>query len=93
MSELNELSIADFLPLLGENFRIELPGLEPIGLELVSANELAPGSSADPARRRPFSLHFLGPPSDQYLPQHIYRLEHAAVGALEIFLVPLGPED
>jgi hypothetical protein len=27
-----------------------------------------------------------------YLQQHIYRLEHEQLGALALFLVPLGPE-
>jgi hypothetical protein len=39
--------------------------------------------------REPFRLEFLGPP-DPILPQRTYRLEHDALGALEIFLVPTG---
>ena len=38
-----------------------------------------------------FSLYFTGP-GDFYLPQSIYRLEHDALGALEIFIVPVGKE-
>lgn len=35
-----------------------------------------------------FSLYFRGP-ADVLLQQHIYRLEHAELGALDIFLVPV----
>lgn len=39
-----------------------------------------------------FSLYFLGP-GDFHLPQRIYRMEHDAMGALEIFIVPVGVQD
>lgn len=42
------------------------------------------------ARRDPFSLLFVGPPG-QALPQASYRLDHAALGELVIFIVPIGP--
>jgi hypothetical protein len=36
-------------------------------------------------------LLFRGPRTP-VLPQRIYRLEHAVMGPLEIFLVPIGPD-
>jgi hypothetical protein len=36
-----------------------------------------------------FAVYFQGP-GDLYLPQHTYRLEHDALGTLEIFIVPIG---
>jgi hypothetical protein len=39
--------------------------------------------------REPFSLVFAGPAAP-VLPQSIYRLENDDLGALEIFLVPIG---
>jgi hypothetical protein len=60
-------------------------------LELSVVTELNPATAARPAGRRPFSIEFLGPISQQYLLQRIYHLEHPAFNALEIFLVPLGP--
>lgn len=36
-----------------------------------------------------FALYFHGP-GDFYLPQSIYRMEHDALGVLEIFIVPVG---
>jgi hypothetical protein len=84
---------ADFSPHVGRMFRVEVAGLAPIDLELVRATELSPASRSGLENRQPFSLLFLGPPSDHYLPQRTYRLAHAQMGALDIFLVPLGPVD
>jgi hypothetical protein len=86
----DELTSADFAPHLHENFRIDLGSNLIIDLELMVVTDLNPATAAKPAGRRPFSIEFIGPISLQYLPQHIYRLEHATFGTLEIFLVPLG---
>jgi hypothetical protein len=32
-------------------------------------------------------------PAEVVLPQKIYPLEHEALGKLEIFLVPIGPDE
>ena len=88
---LDELLSTDFVPYLHQAFRIRLAGVEPIDLELVSVTEA--DQPPQPGARRPFSLHFLGPVSSQYLIQHIYRLEHEEMGALELFIVPLGSEE
>ena len=87
---LDKLQNTDFSPFLNDVFRIQLDGIEPIGLELVSVTEA--GQRSGPETRQPFSLQFLGPESHQYLVQHIYRLEHEQMGALDLFIVPLGPE-
>jgi hypothetical protein len=39
-----------------------------------------------------FAIYFQGP-GDFYLPQHTYRMEHDALGALEIFMVPVGKDN
>ena len=51
----------------------------------------APAPTADGPRRVPFSLLFHGPPTP-ILPQRIYPVDHGAIGAFELFLVPLGPD-
>lgn len=86
---LNDLTAGDFRPFLNQTFHVRLEGIDPIDLELLSVTERA--NDADAAHRSPFSLVFLGPVSNQYLLQHIYRLEHEQMGALDIFIVPLGP--
>jgi hypothetical protein len=89
---LDKLQVSDFNPHLNETFRVHLDafGVEPIELELVHVAEA--GQSSRPQARPPFSIQFLGPPSSQYLVQHIYPLEHPGMGRLDLFLVPLGPE-
>jgi hypothetical protein len=86
----NELTSADFAPHLHEIFRVELSDNLVIDLELIAVTDLNSATAAKPEGRRPFSIEFLGPISQQYLQQHIYRLEHAAFGVLDVFLVPLG---
>jgi hypothetical protein len=42
--------------------------------------------------RKPFAVLFHGP-IEPVLPQGIYRLQHAQLGELELFIVPVGPDD
>lgn len=89
MLELARLTIDDFAPRLRQTFRVALDAAA-LDLELLRATPLGAQPPA-PDRRRPFSLIFRGP-SAPLLPQRIYRLENASLGALEIFLVPIGPD-
>jgi hypothetical protein len=91
MKTLEQLQSSDFMPHLNQTFTVRLEGLEPIKLELVAVTER--GTGGQPGGRQPFSLLFLGPVSSQYLFQHTFRLEHPEMGALDIFLVPLGPQE
>jgi hypothetical protein len=91
LSALDQLQSSDFRPHLHQNFRVRPDGMEPLDLELIDVSELdAAGSERG---RRPFALHFLGPISQQYLTQGTFALEHAQLGRLQIFIVPLGPEN
>ena len=87
---LEKLTSTDFTPHLHETFRIRLSEEIVIDLELTNVTDLNPATAMSPTGRHPFSIEFLGPISQQYLQQQIYRLEHAAFGALDVFLVPLG---
>jgi hypothetical protein len=91
MKTLEQLQSSDFLPHLNQTFTIQLEGVEPIELELVAVTERGAGFRS--GARQAFSLLFLGPVSSQYLAQHMFRLEHPEMGALDIFLVPLGPQE
>ncbi len=88
---LDELSREAFLPHLEEPFTVALEGLPAdFAFRLAEARPL--GSETVPgAKRKPFALLFKGP-TQPLLPQRIYPLEHPALGRLELFLVPLGPE-
>ncbi|MBI2839705.1 MAG: hypothetical protein HYX75_15445 [Acidobacteria bacterium] len=86
-----DLTIADFIPLLDQTFRVSMRDSHPYDLTLVRAYDLGDGRAAGP--RRPFSLIFSNPRKDSYLPQRTYCLEHGKLGVLEIFLVPIGPDE
>jgi len=88
---LDRLTSADFSALLQQTFRLSYhPQAAPLDLALVEVSEW--GEPPQPGGRRPFSLLFRGP-REPLLPQRIYTLEHPQTGVLEIFLVPLGPDD
>ena len=79
-----------FAPHVGSAFAVRPEGQPELRLELTltGASELPEATSADGARA-PFALTFSGPP-EQLLTQQIVPLEHAQLGRLEIFLVPLA---
>lgn len=83
MRALETLTADDFAALRGDRFRIA----SQFEAELVEVTEIA----REPGGRVPFSLVFRGGPSPP-LPQRIYRVEHAELGAIEIFLVPIAAD-
>src|SRR5262245_32165895 len=85
--ELENLTTADFAPLVNQHFRVDPGDQPPFEVELVEVTEIP----RDPGGRAPFSLVFEGGPSPP-LTQRIYRVEHEALGAMEIFLVPIDEE-
>src|SRR5712692_5370600 len=85
--KLEELTCEHFAPLVNKKFQIQAdrPAIE---VELIEARTLGRGRNG---RREPFSLIFRGPTS-LVLPQRIYTVQSEALGALDIFLVPIGPD-
>lgn len=86
---LESLKISDFSGRVGEEFRLEGPA-GAVPLRLVEVVDLGWRENPGP-RRSPFSLVFSGPQAPVF-PQRIWPLEHAALGRLEIFIVPIGPD-
>ena len=85
--DIAELSAADFEPHVADSFRIAtLSGA--VELKLVEVRRLGKALRKGDA----FALTFLSPPGP-FLPQAIYPLDNAALGTLELFIVPLGPKD
>jgi hypothetical protein len=82
------LLFEDFAGKVGEVFTVAEPDMAAIPLTLTDAERL-PTHHAAANARPPFSLVFLGKDS-RALPQKLYRLEHAGLGVLTIFLVPVG---
>jgi len=84
---LEDLTLAMFEPLVDDTFTLDAGAGEPLHLVLTAATP----AGEQPGGRAPFGLIFMGPPQP-LLPQAIYRLEHAELGTLEIFIVPLGQD-
>ena len=78
-----ELTLETFSAHVGTPFLLEGGA----ALELVKVSPLSQGV---PGGRTPFSLLFQGP-EGPHLPQRTWTLQHAVLGRLDIFLVPLGP--
>lgn len=86
-ADLRKLTVDDFERHKDESFALKIPDVE-LALKLAKVSRL--GESGRPGGA--FSLSFVSP-SGPFLPQGIYPLEHAEIGRLEIFLVPLGPRE
>jgi len=92
---LQTLTARDFRVLQGTRFRLTggaAPGGSPASVEaeLVEVTEHA--ASALGALRAPFSVLFHGP-LQPVMAQGIYRVEHEQLGALDLFIVPVGPDE
>lgn len=81
------LTIETFSPQVGTRFTLTAEDLD-LELALERIDPLGQAVRDGGA----FSLVFLGP-AEPVLPQRIYRLDHPATGALELFLVPVGAAD
>jgi hypothetical protein len=86
------LTFQNFTPLVGTAFRIELPdgALEMTLASVEPHGTRAPRPGVPGLRTEPFSLHG---PLRPILPQRTWDLAHPALGAVAVFLVPIGPKD
>lgn len=91
---LESLTASAFQPLLGASFTFAAGDVRAV-VTLTAVRELdEPAAQAQgygQRARRPFTLHFVMPGAVRAVPQQICTIEHPAMGALDIFLVPLGP--
>lgn len=86
---LKKLTKEDFVSRLNQVFFIHAEGMEPIEAELIEVSALSSRPFED---RHPFSIVLRTDQQESYLIQAIYRVEQEAVGRLDLFLVPLGPD-
>ena len=84
---LENLTIESFAGHKGSTFR--LVAEEDRGFDMILADVTPLGDSGV---RMAFSLIFQAPLAAPIMPQRIYRLEHGALGATDLFVVPLGPK-
>ena len=87
---LAELTHERFAAHLNQTFRLTA-GTDTLEFELIDVEPRGADDAAYPGRR-PFSLLFRGPMTP-ILPQQIYRFEHDGLGGLDLFAVPVGPDD
>ena len=83
-----QLTIDLFSDKVGQAWTIDEPQAPPIELTLI---EVEPLRNYAKLKREPFSLLFTTS-GDFVLPQRIYGLKHATLGAMSLFLVPVGRE-
>ena len=66
-------------------------GSNSLEMQLVECRKLSIPGRSD-GSREPFALLFRGPKTP-VLPQRMYRFDFEQLGAVEIFIVPIGPDD
>ena len=93
MAGLEWLTCADFVDWVGDTFEVAVGDAAAASFELLEAAESTEpgGRGPDGTTRMQFSLVFRGPTSPLH-PQGTYRLAHADLGELDLFLVPVGSE-
>ena len=82
------LTAGDFRPRVGDAYRLAPLDGDPVDAVLATVTE---HDSRPDDKRAPFSFAFRTPMATT-LGQGTYRVEHADAGALELFLVPIGPD-
>ena len=85
---LTDLTVEDFERYRGDVFRV---AIDPSPLDFTLADIERRGFSG-PGGRPSFRLLFRGPRTP-LLPQATYRFAHPHFQALEMFIVPIGPDD
>jgi hypothetical protein len=85
--DLATITCDQFAACLNQDFEIVLPDAILL-LKLTKARQLG---SRPESIREPFSLTFLGPPNVR-VSQGTYKIRNAALGEMEIFLVPIGAD-
>jgi hypothetical protein len=88
--DLTDVTVETFAGREGQRFWIEFQDGE-LDLTLASVTP-APDNYASSGKRHPFSVIFHGT-LEHVLPQQMWPVKHEELGATEMFLVPVGPDD
>lgn len=88
---LEKLTKEDWENCLNENFQLNSGHLNVATLKLTLASVSGFGQRQG-GNREAYSLLFYGP-LQPVLQQRIYQISHAETGELDIFLVPIGPQN
>ena len=88
---LEQLTADDFRPYLNSKFHVTVDEADgALAVELIEVSDL--GEAGSGPRNQPFSLVFRGP-RGLFLPQQIYTVSHDEMGPINIFLVPIRPDE
>jgi hypothetical protein len=87
---LAQLTAESFEPHVGSSFWVEFPTGGKVELRLTRVAKVMESEAAR-LDRHPFSLFFIGPKS-YLLQQQTYHITHEQLGALDIFIVPVGQD-
>jgi hypothetical protein len=79
-------------PLVGQTFGMRVGPERWIDVQLVEVKDLGRRRLEGPGELSSFSLLFQSGTRD-HVPQAIYTLRHPALGPLDVFLVPIGPDE
>jgi hypothetical protein len=92
--ELDRVTVDDFAPAVGQVFAIDAGDAGTIELELTEVSAYDPKAPAvdQSGKRAPFHVLFRGPP-EPIVAQQICRLQNDTLGAIEIFIVPIGSDE
>jgi hypothetical protein len=88
MLQLDKVTRAEFAACMNTPFEL-ITDTQCFVLTLIETRNL--GTARPGAPRKPFALKFRGTPEVR-LPQQTYRLHHAQMGVMEIFLVQIGAD-
>lgn len=77
---------------LHSGFRFEPKSSDPFDARLIEVTGLTKNKTGTADGRAPFSAVFCGP-KGLHVPQGTYRFEHDRLGRVELFIVPIGPND
>ena len=88
---LDTIACDDFRPHLGTEFEIVSLPDGTLAMTLVEASKSGLRAFRS-GGRKPFSLIFRAP-ADRWPAQGTHRLSHPVMGALDLFLVPIGPDE
>jgi hypothetical protein len=84
---IDHLNSKSFSDQLHTTFQVHVPEIGKLPLELIEVMEYT-----DQPKVEQFCLIFRGP-RDPWFPQKIYTLEHEALGKMDLFIAPLGPDE
>lgn len=82
-----EIKMEDFNAIVGESVELSVNG---VNLP-ATVSEVMPMTKHGDAERTPFSVLFITKQTEP-LEQQIFSLQHAGLGQMDVFLVPLGPK-